>query len=523
MLTENLEQQVVKNSLTQGLQLFASLLVTLSLPPVIIFFIGVKNFGIWVLIQAISQLANLFNLSIQPALAKYVAEYRTRNAYDEIDQIATAAVTVCCLASLFILLGFFLGKDYLIPFFFRSSSQGPRRLGLLVLSTLLVTAFNLFNQIFLAILNGFQRMDWSNYIAAVGFVINGVASIALLWVAPSVWALVGALALSTLFLTVASYRYVNLLMPTRSLHFLEWRLINTKAIRKLLTLSSSAIMIAAVTTGWGSAVRLLLGSYAGIVAVAFYDLAQRVRTQLQIFPLVVIAPLGPAVSELESSRGIEYARDMVVHTIRLIQYVTAPMFVFCIVLAGPLVGAWLGNGYQGVAVCIQIFALATYPTVINGPAYNSLIGLGRPLPGIRFSLISLAINSTVTVLLVMKFKLMGAVVGESLALFSAATYFYVDSHRIMGIAFSKLKSLILPPVLGSAAISPLALLMSWVATRAGLSSHLATWVFIYAIFAAFLYGTLWKCKFLGRSDLLFVKGIVTMFMQRAKNPKPGRG
>jgi len=119
--------------------------------------------------------------------------------------------------------------------------------------------------------------------------------------------------------------------------------------------------------------------------------------------------------------------------------------------------------------------------------------------------------------LAIKFKLIVAVIGESLALSSAATYFYVDAHRTVGIAFSKLKDIIMPPVLGALVVSPLALLMSWAATIANVSSHIASWVFSYAFFAVCLYSLLWKLGFLRRDDLLFIRETATMIFRRAGN------
>lgn len=512
----NLAHQLVKNSIARAWQLLASLLIAMALPPLIIRAVGLKAFGAWVIIQAISQLSNLFNLALQPAIAKYVAEFRIKGEYSRLARVISAAFMICGVISGLFMSIYLLVPKQLLTFLSKGNTGSTNTLNSLMVAMLIVTGLGFVNQVHIAVMNGFQRMDQSNNIAAAGFLINGLFTIVFLSIGLRMWALVVAAAVSTTFLTITCWYYARRLMSTLPYEARKWAHPDRSAILSLLTLGSSDITIAAVTTGWSSGIRLLLGAYTGPSNVAYYDLAQRFRTQLQIFPSIVNGPLGPAASELEASQGKGAGGNVATAALRFIHMVTFPMFMFCILMAHPLAKAWLGNEYGSVALCIQILAVPTYITVVNGPAYNTLIGLGNPLPGLKFSMISFTVNITVTTFLAIKFGLLGAVIGESVALGLAAVYFFARANQAIGIPLRRVARILIGPAVAVITLSPLLLLLSSLASAAQLHRPLLIWFTVYLVFAGCVYYIFRRYRFISDQDLSFLRNAAMAIVGRRR-------
>lgn len=501
----NLEQRLYENSLTNGVKLCISLVVGFALPPLTISFIGIEGYGIWALILAISQLVYIVDLGLQPALSKYVAEFRVDEEYGEISKVIAASLMIYIAGSLLLLALLLVGWGWIIPIMFNADPQELGSLGILLLLMILITLVNLVSGVFAAILNGLQRMDVSNYISTAGLLISAIATFALLALGLKLWALVAASALSTIFVTGVSYIYINRLAPKLSLGFLRGIQLNGESLRNLLTLSSSDATNRFVGTLLGSGIRFLLSTYAGLSAVAYYELASRFVAQLSMFALIMFTPLVAAVSELNALRAVDRIRTVTTHSLRYLNILALPPFVFSVLLASPLVKVWLGEGYEIVALGIQILALGTYVSVLNGAAYHSLIGMGRPLLGVHFAIINLVLNLTLTVILTMKFKFLGTVIGQSLALSLASIYFMIQSYSVMGIAFSRIRETLVRPAVIIFVISPILWAISWIAFAMGVSEQILIWVTIYGIFAVSFYSLLWRYRIIGRQDLELIR------------------
>ena len=88
----NLRTQIVTNTLSNGLKVLVSLGINLIIPPFLIAHLGVEIYGIWALLVAVSTLVYLFDLGLQPALMKYVAEAYTNGDINQINRYANTVI-----------------------------------------------------------------------------------------------------------------------------------------------------------------------------------------------------------------------------------------------------------------------------------------------------------------------------------------------------------------------------------------------------------------------------------------------
>lgn len=429
-------QRLLRHSFANGVKLLVSILVGFGLPSLIIHFVGLETYGAWALIVAISQFVYVADFGLQPALSKYTAEFNVKGAHDKISSLVTASLATYTGASIFLLTALFLSRQWIVPLLFKADPVELKSLSILLLFMTIVAMLNLMGGVFMAVLNGLQRMDISSYISTVGVILNFVVTVGLLALGLKLWALASGLAFSTTFTLILSYIYIRKLSLGFSISFTRLRLRSTwESLRGLLVLSSSDGTNRVVGALLGPGIRLLLGASAGLQAVGYYELASRLIAQLGMIPLLISTPLVPAVAELKARGAGEGVNDIVCRSLKYLNIFSLPFFIFLIIFARPILVAWLGNGYDLVAQGTQILAIGTYLNMLTAPAYHTLIGMGRPKLGVHFGLLNLILNTLVTFILILKYGFLGAVFGQTIALSAASCYFLFRFHRQQMLPF----------------------------------------------------------------------------------------
>lgn len=505
---DRLSHQLIRNSLSNGLKLAVSIVSGLLLPPIVIRFIGIRDYGLWTLIVAISQLIYIVDFGLQPALAKFVAELRANGSHDDIPTMIAGALTIYGIGAGLVLTVYFAGRDVVVPFMFKAAPSQVAGLTLLVSVMLAITIVTQAAGVLIAILNGLQRMDIANYVTAAAAAANAVVTLVLLIGGARVWALVAASGASTAVTALGCFVAVVHYAPDVRFRSGGWK-ISGRSIRRLLFLSSSDGTNRLIGTALNSGTRFLLGAYAGLASVAYFDLASRFVSQLTMLAWMIFTPLVAAVSELDAANAYEQIRVVTARTLRYLNILALPLFVFAVWLAPLIVHAWLGPGFEPVARAIQIMAIASYASVLGGPSYHSLIGMGKPVLGIQTGLINFVLNLALTVVFTVKWHFIGAVVGQSLALGISSAYFFVRSNAEIGLAFSRVRETVLVPWAGVLAVSPLLWVMSRTAVAVRVSGQIVTWFAVYAVFAAGCYWLFWQSGVIRKSDFDLIRAAYT--------------
>src|SRR5438132_9247830 len=89
-----LRERLVSNTLSSGFRLLVNAAIGLLVPPFVITRLGVEGYGVWVLLLAISSLIYIFDMGLQPALAKFVAEAKVRDDFHQLNRDINAVLFV---------------------------------------------------------------------------------------------------------------------------------------------------------------------------------------------------------------------------------------------------------------------------------------------------------------------------------------------------------------------------------------------------------------------------------------------
>ncbi len=390
------------NAVGQGIPL----LVGLAAIPVTAQALGPARFGILGLIWSVLGYAGALDLGLGRATTKFVAEHLGRGDQTAARRVASVAFTGHLLLGIAGGLLLFAATPLLVDRVLgvpdALSVESRLAFRLLALSVPLVVG----SLSLRAILEAAQRFDLVNLIrmptSILAFVVPAVVArlggglgliVALLAVVRVAGALAFALALGR---AIPGFRW-------------DWGG-GRRALRTLMGYAGWVAVSNTITPLLAYLERFMLGSLAGVAAVAYYAAPYEAVTRLLIVPASLASALFPALSDSATGDAARLRHERLFQrSLRLLLLALGPPIVFVIGCAGPLTTVWLGPEYAArgapalaiLAAGVLINALAHLPSTY-------LLGRGRPDLPATFHIVELGLYAVGAWLLVRAFGVTGA-------------------------------------------------------------------------------------------------------------------
>lgn len=408
-------------------------IAALVLTPYIVWRIGLSDYGVWGLSASFTGYIGLLDLGLASGYAKYIAEHAARNDPDRISGVVSTGVFCYAILGAVLLAVGWPGIGFAVDWAGASLEASPRAasdmeflfrgmLALFVVSNCLAP--------FSAVQTGLQRMDLSNAIGFFMSLIKVAATVALLetgfGVRGLLWAhavVLGAFAVSCL---VVARRLVPGLHVTparwnrddfRSLFSFGWRS-QVARLSNIVTFETDVVLIGLLFRDMG-----LVGLYK--VGV---ELANKVRQ----IPVMLLAALIPAASDLDARADHERLQRLYVVSTKYLASVTVPLLLMTVALAGPLIRAWMGAGFETSAWVLRIIALGYIANVLQGAGLSIALGRGRADLQMGAGLISMIGNIALTATLFLAIGFWGIPIATSLSLFISFAWFLRVMRSISG-------------------------------------------------------------------------------------------
>ncbi|MCG2618073.1 oligosaccharide flippase family protein [Terrimonas sp. NA20] len=334
--------------------------------------IGAGLLGVWSLIMATSSMANLANFGLTSGLVKFVAEYRAKGKISELYPLIftglismavfiSIAIAVIYIASFF-LLEKFIDKEYLdismaiLPF------------------SLLSLLLNSIGGIFTSVLEGMQKNYLRHIIYIGGLVILAVLSIILV---PKyqIYGVVYAQLAQSFFVLLGGCIVVGRSkLVTRSQSVLSgW---DKNIFKSLLSYGSKFQVISICQMLLDPATKMLLSKFGGIQSVAYYEMANRLISQIRGLIVSANQVMIPVVAEA-AVNGREKIRNIYVKTFRLILFIEVPLITLLIIFLPVISQVWIGHIESSFLTFAYFLSFLTIILVLNGPAYFGILGEGK--------------------------------------------------------------------------------------------------------------------------------------------------
>jgi O-antigen/teichoic acid export membrane protein len=425
---------VARNVTTRYAAIAVDGCIGLLLLPFNISHLGQSAYGLWALTASITFYFSVLDLGYGGALVKFVAQYRAlrdRTALNEVLSTIFVVFTLVGLATFGVtgLVAWQFGRVFNVQ---PDQLETGRRV-LVLIGAFIAVRFSL--SIFGGLVYGFQRYYLNNVISIGTSLVVAAVNVLVLQGGHDLVALVAATTAVRLvalggFAWTAYRVYPGLTVSPR--------LFSRARLKEVTGLSVYMLVLDWSAKLNYSADALVIGAMMTTAAVAVWTVGQRLAEVSQQLTNQLNDALFPLVVDSDAGQRADRLRLILRQGTRLSLALATPVCVGLIVMASPLVNAWVGSGYAGSAVVAQLLLVVVLVRVGNATAASILKGAGRHrlLAGVNFG--TAAANVLLSIALLPHLGLVGVALGTLLpVVLTAAFVLFPAACRRVGVGASR--------------------------------------------------------------------------------------
>lgn len=409
---------IARNVGTRYLAITVELLLGLVMLPFNLRHLGQEAYGLWMLTAGLTLHFSVLDMGYGSAIVKFIAQYRARRDARALNEIASTMFYVYAaigVVAYLIVIALALNIQHL----FRITPEQAHVGRWILLIIGLNIACNFPFSVFGGVIDGFQRYDRNNLVAIATAVCVAAANVSVL---------------------LAGYGLVMLVAATTSvrlLAYLVYRLnayriypplrIRFSCFRKGRLREVTGFSVYSSIIDWANKLNydldeIVIGVFLGSAPVAVWAVADRIISGIQRLTNQVNGVLFPFIVDSDQTNQNARLRRLLLEGTRISVATVVPIAVALMLLAAPLVRAWVGPKMLGSVPVIQILALVVALRVGNATATTMLKGAGRVRYLAVANIATGLANVAMSALLVRPFGLTGVAVG-TLVPVAAATIF----------------------------------------------------------------------------------------------------
>jgi O-antigen/teichoic acid export membrane protein len=317
-----------------------------------------------------------------------------------------------------------------------------------------IVAAGLLLKPFIAVINGFQRLDLANVLLFCGAAVNAVLTVIFLLFGGKVGALLLAELIGAFVNLLVGFWLVRGLLPSIVPNPLRC---NFPMAGKICTFSLGLYSGSIMNTVQEQVEKLYLARLVGVVPVGWYGMAMEASTKVRRLPDILLSPVMAAASELDAASERQKISELYFRSHKYVAAIAMPLAVFAVVFAKPLVTLWLGPALSFIAIPFALLVVGNMVLQAGAPIYAVLAGQGILKPSIYTALIIAVLNIVLSLALIARFGFIGAAWGSVIPVIIGNTYYFTVTKRYFEIGFlTVLRRAYLKPVLGSLAAALIA-------------------------------------------------------------------
>jgi O-antigen/teichoic acid export membrane protein len=408
---------VARNVSTRYLAIGVEAALGLVVLPFNVAHLGKSGYGLWMLTASVTAYFSVLDLGYSGALVKFVAQYRARHDRAALNEILsttfflfTAVGVITYLVA--IAIAVFLGRLFqLSP---EQIHVGRVVLLIISLNVAVGTPFNVFG----SVINGFQRYDLNNIVGTASSILTALVNVAVLAAGFGLIELVAATTLVRL-LTYLVYRSnAYQVFPGLRIRAASFR---RERVREVTLFSVYMLLIDCANKMNYSVDALVIGAFLGTSAVAVWTVGQRLAELTQRLTNQLNDVLFPTVVDNSTAARTNRLQSIFIQGTCLSLATVIPIGGAMMLMAGPLVKAWVGSDFAGSVLVLRLLSATVIIRVGNATAGTVLKGAGEHRLVAFTNVGAAVVNLALSVALVKPLGLAGVAIGTLIPICLAST------------------------------------------------------------------------------------------------------
>jgi O-antigen/teichoic acid export membrane protein len=398
---------VARNVSTRYLAIATEMIVGIVVLPFNVLHLGKEAYGLWMLTASVTAYFSVLDLGYGGALVKFVAQYRARRDIRALNEVLSTTFWLFAGFGLLTYLVAIVIAIYLGRFFHLTPEQV--HLGRIVL---LVTSVNVAigtaASVFGGVINGFQRYDLNNVVGTVSSIIIAVVNVVVL---------------------ALGYGLVELVVATTAVRVITYGVYRSNAYRvfpglrlraslfsgaRLREVTMFSVYMALID--WSKKLNytvdaIVIGAFLNTSAVAVWSVGQRLAEATQRLTNQLNDVLFPNVVDHDAASRLDRLQAIFVQGTLLSLATVVPIGGALMLMAAPLVLAWVGPDFLGSVIVLQLLTFTVMIRVGSGPAATVLKGAGQHRLVAFTYILTGIVNVSLSIAIVKRLELAGVAIG----------------------------------------------------------------------------------------------------------------
>jgi len=460
------------------------ILLTFFVTPLVVFRLGIKEYGIFIFINTISVFINIIDLGIGSAITKHLATYIGEdNKKGQVNLIRTANLLFFIIAVvglvIFLIISF-AGSKFL-PNLFTEYRQYALLFAIAGFTFFVESA----SRCYTVTLNVLQRYDILTKINMSIFTLSSLGTLLIVYMNGGLYGVFIFQFFIALITAIVMLIKAKKHLPLMTVLF-SW---NTYEIKK-----SYLFGLANTINGLSGLAllhldRLIIPFYVGPSNLTYYNMPGSIASKIPGLSSGIATMIFPLASTYSTEEHRERLKKLYVRSFRIITIASAAITVSCISFAHPLLLYWLNEDFaKKSTTTLIILALTNFALTLSGLMSNFLLGMGK----LKILSITSFLNTLLNVLLLLfllpRYGINGAAWAYLLSLVPLTYLFYYTEKHYLEL--QKRRTYYLKLILGTFIVSAILLVFNLVIITPFISSLLS--VLIAAGTSSIIYVILYR-------------------------------
>lgn len=404
--------QLIKNTLFNGIAQALTMLVALYFTPKLIQHFGQEQYALFILAASMPAYASLLDFGVGAALTQHIASYTGESDQTHPDYLKYAALVFYGFTGLIIAVGL-VAVGLLAPSIFKINPTQANEFIKLMSITAIGQALFWPLSIYRHMLAGHRRYTVLSLNTLIGTIATGLAY----WLAIERGYNVLELTLVTNFILLAvallnvgcarRYRSYSeakkgskLYVTLRTLFMVSWPIFILQVVDVLFYQQTDSVV---------------LGIFTGMEAITLYEGAGKFNAIVVMLSGMAVSAIMPFAARMHSTNDSQANRVLYVTGTKYLLGVLTPIIVFVSFFAEAILINWLGSDFKGQGLAAAIL-LGPHLLVILGLIGDSiLMGMGRIQKRVPYAFMQAIVNVALSVLLVRHWGVLGVAIGTATA------------------------------------------------------------------------------------------------------------
>lgn len=430
MEKDSLKYKSLKNASYNMFGYAWSIIFAIGITPIIVFKLGIKEYGIYIFINTLISLLGLIDLGITTAATKYIAEYHGAQEHSKLKSLIRS------LNSIYLIIGavgllIFITAGLVGYHFFEAQIPDPSIYLPLFAIAGFIFFINSINSIYVLIPQALQRFDISTKIGLVHLTLSQVTLLILVMLGFGLPVLFLSQLIFTVLLSGVMLYVSKKIMPLAELSF-GWDKVE---IIKCYTFGLGATISATANSSLTYLDRLIIPLFMGPTALTFYTLPGSIAGKVPGITNNISAMIFPMTSSLSGTGEKESISKLYIRSFRLLTIFGTAMVTSIIFFSYEMMRYWLNEEFavQSTSVLI-VLALTNFILCLAGPLSSFLLGLGKVRFMIISSIVMAVLNIILLVTLLPHYGILGAAWAYLLSLLPVGYMMYHTEKHFLDLS-----------------------------------------------------------------------------------------